>query len=87
MRKRPRRGHDQTPELDNTLTALPNCPNKWDHLMTVPMRFNRMIIFRPWFWHPVAWGFHGAVWRGVGFGIGIGVSRALWGGFGDYVAT
>ena len=20
------------PELDNTLTALPNCPTKWDHL-------------------------------------------------------
>lgn len=25
--------------------------DKWEHLMTVPMRFNRMIIFRPWFWH------------------------------------
>jgi len=25
--------------------------SKWEHLMTVPMRFNRMIIFRPWFWH------------------------------------
>ena len=25
--------------------------SKWQHLMTVPMRFNRMIIFRPWFWH------------------------------------
>ena len=25
--------------------------SKWQHLMTVPMRFNRMILFRPWFWH------------------------------------
>ena len=25
--------------------------SKWEHLMTVPMRFNRMILFRPWFWH------------------------------------
>jgi hypothetical protein len=25
--------------------------SKWEHLMTVPMRFNRLIIFRPWFWH------------------------------------
>lgn len=23
----------------------------WEHLMTVPMRFNRLILFRPWFWH------------------------------------
>ena len=38
-------------------------------------------MFRPWFWHPVGWGFHGAIWRGVGFGIGVGVTRALWGGF------
>jgi len=25
--------------------------SKWEHLMTVPMRFNRMVLFRPWFWH------------------------------------
>lgn len=25
--------------------------SKWTHLMTVPMRFNRMVLFRPWFWH------------------------------------
>lgn len=25
--------------------------DKWEHLMTVPMRFNRLIVFRPWFWH------------------------------------
>ena len=25
--------------------------SKWEHLMTVPMRFNRLILFRPWFWH------------------------------------
>jgi hypothetical protein len=24
---------------------------KWDHLMTVPMRFNRCILFRAWLWH------------------------------------
>jgi hypothetical protein len=23
----------------------------WEHLMTVPMRFNRMIMYRPWAWH------------------------------------
>ena len=24
---------------------------KWEHLMTVPMRFNRLILYRPWLWH------------------------------------
>lgn len=28
-----------------------NDPSKWDHVMTIPMRFNRCILFRPWFWH------------------------------------
>lgn len=28
-----------------------NDMSKWEHLMTVPMRFNRLILFRPWFWH------------------------------------
>lgn len=26
-------------------------PAKWDLLMTVPMRFNRLILYRPWLWH------------------------------------
>lgn len=25
--------------------------SKWEHLFTVPMRFNRCVLFRPWFWH------------------------------------
>jgi len=28
-----------------------NDPAKWEHLMTVPMRFNRLILYRPWLWH------------------------------------
>ena len=28
-----------------------NDPSKWEHVMTVPMRFNRCVLFRPWFWH------------------------------------
>ena len=30
---------------------------KWEHLMTVPMRFNRLILYRPWMWHSAAPGF------------------------------
>ena len=26
-------------------------PDKWEHLMTVPMRFNRAVLYRPWMWH------------------------------------
>ena len=26
-------------------------PSKWEAIMTVPMRFNRLALFRPWFWH------------------------------------
>ena len=25
--------------------------DKWEHLMSVPMRFNRLIIYRPRLWH------------------------------------
>lgn len=28
-----------------------NDPAKWEHLMTVPMRFNRLVMYRPWLWH------------------------------------
>ncbi len=28
-----------------------NDPDKWQHLMTLPMRFNRLILYRPWLWH------------------------------------
>ena len=28
-----------------------NSPDRWEHLMTVPMRFNRLILYRPWLWH------------------------------------
>ena len=28
-----------------------NDADKWEHLMRVPMRFNRLILLRPWLWH------------------------------------
>lgn len=28
-----------------------NDPSKWEYLFTVPMRFNRCVLFRPWYWH------------------------------------
>lgn len=35
----------------NLINRDSNDSSKWEHLMTVPMRFNRCILFRPWFWH------------------------------------
>lgn len=35
----------------DTIQQDGNDLSKWEHLMTVPMRFNRMVLFRPWFWH------------------------------------
>ena len=36
--------------------------------------------YRPWYWYPPGYGFGSAVWRGIGFGIGIGITNSLWGG-------
>ncbi|MEM7169751.1 MAG: DUF6445 family protein [Pseudomonadota bacterium] len=31
--------------------------NAWEHLMTVPMRYNRAVLYRPWMWHTATNGF------------------------------
>lgn len=41
--------------------------SRWEHLMTIPMRFNRLILFRPWFWHTA----------GESFGTGIEDGRLV----------
>ncbi len=38
-----------------------NDPDKWEHTMTVPMRFNRLIIYRPWLWHSSCAAFGGSL--------------------------
>lgn len=32
-------------------------PQKWDQIMEVPMRFNRLVLLRPWLWHTAGPGF------------------------------
>ncbi len=32
-------------------------PSKWERIMSVPMRFNRLILYRPWVWHSAEPGF------------------------------
>ncbi len=37
--------------------------------------------YTPWYYYPPGYGFGSAVIRGIGFGIGIGITNALWGNF------
>lgn len=37
--------------MTNLLAKDTNNPNAWEHLMTVPMRFNRLLIMRPQQYH------------------------------------
>lgn len=39
-------------------------PAKWEHLMTVPMRFNRAVFYRPWVWHSAGPAFGDSVENG-----------------------
>ena len=32
-------------------------PSKWERTMTIPMKFNRLVLLRPWFWHTAGPGF------------------------------
>ncbi|TXL13299.1 hypothetical protein BMR05_12160 [Methylococcaceae bacterium HT4] len=36
--------------------------------------------YRPWYYYPPGYRYGSAVMRGIGFGIGIGITHALWGG-------
>ena len=42
--------------------------NKWELTMTVPMRYNRLVLLRPWMWHTA----------GPGFGDGIENGRVVY---------
>ena len=35
--------------------------------------------YTPWYYYPPGYGFGSAVMRGIGFGIGVGITHALWG--------
>ncbi|MFQ5773975.1 MAG: DUF6445 family protein [Kiloniellaceae bacterium] len=66
-------GSDRTPLSEQELRAYGpasiaellqregNDPDKWEHLMTVPMRFNRLILYRPWLWHSAGAAFGGSL--------------------------
>jgi hypothetical protein len=43
--------------IAKVLEADSNDPDKWELTMTLPMRFNRLVLFRPWLWHTAAGAF------------------------------
>lgn len=43
--------------FQNILVNDSNDRSKWERIMTVPMKFNRLILFRPWLWHTAGPGF------------------------------
>lgn len=43
--------------LDLVLGQDSNDPQKWETTMTVPMRYNRLVLFRPLTWHMAGEGF------------------------------
>lgn len=36
---------------EKLLLSDTNQPDKWEHVMNLPMRFNRLVLFRPWLYH------------------------------------
>ena len=50
---------DETPQeaINRVMTADANDSSKWEKVMTLPMRFNRLVLFRPWLWHAASAGF------------------------------
>jgi hypothetical protein len=38
--------------------------SKWERTMTVPMRFNRLVLLRPWLWHTSGPGFGDSIENG-----------------------
>jgi hypothetical protein len=53
------RCHFATPQeaLDRIIGQDSNDESRWEALTTIPMRFNRLVLFRPWLWHSAGDGF------------------------------
>lgn len=43
--------------IDAILDADTNNDAAWEHTMRVPMRYNRLVLMRPWLWHTAGPGF------------------------------
>lgn len=44
-------------EINHNIKTQTNDDRKWEHIMRVPMKFNRLLLLRPWLWHTAGPGF------------------------------
>jgi len=44
-------------EINKILEKDTNDSSKWEHIMRVPMKYNRLLLMRPWLWHTAGPGF------------------------------
>ena len=49
---------------EKLLLADTNDPEKWEKIMNLPMRFNRLVLFRPWLYHNAGPGFGDSIENG-----------------------
>lgn len=49
---------------DNIVGKDTNDMSKWQLMMSVPMKFNRLVLFRPWFYHDADKGFGDSIEEG-----------------------
>lgn len=49
---------------DDVIHPHSNDRSKWEHILNVPMKYNRLILFRPWYWHDAGPGFGNSVENG-----------------------
>jgi hypothetical protein len=53
-----RLGYASFDEMQRDLVAKDGADDdKWERIMSVPMRFNRLVLLRPWLWHTAGPGF------------------------------
>ena len=44
-------------EINRIVKEDSNDDDKWEHIMQVPMKYNRLLLMRPWLWHTAGPGF------------------------------
>ncbi len=50
-------GFNSVDQVHDIIARDSNNPDAWEPTMTVPMRYNRLVMLRPWLWHTAGPGF------------------------------
>jgi hypothetical protein len=59
-----RMGYTSFEAMQAEIGAHSTDERKWEHSMQVPMRFNRLVLLRPWLWHTAGPGFGNSIENG-----------------------